>query len=402
VIDRARTSPDLAPAPATTKERWAESRAPLVVRIRNEILATGPITFARFMESALYDPSDGYYATRHDRPTREGDYLSAPEMHPIFGATLASQVEEGWARLGHPALFTLREEAAGSGALGLAILEALAAKVLAAVRYLPIEATPSRDDEVRARLAAAGHAIRLAPASDADSPITGVVIANELLDALPVHRVTVRDGEFRELHVGWRDGWFADVALAPSTPELEATLEQTGIRFVEGQVGEIGLAGQAWMRRLGERLDRGLAIVIDYGHPAPDLYDPVRRPGGLLRTYRRHHAGDDPYRFVGEQDLTAHVDWTTLERVAADAGLMVLGRTSQAEFLTGLGLGDVLMAWAARHGMGRTGYAAARAAVVRLLDPRALGGFGVLVLGRGIDPEPPLRGLTFRLRRDGS
>ncbi|MFI5254942.1 MAG: SAM-dependent methyltransferase, partial [Candidatus Limnocylindrales bacterium] len=121
------------------------------------------------------------------------------------------------------------------------------------------------------------------------------------------------------------------------------------------------------------------------------------RYGGLLRTYRRHHAGDDPYRFVGQQDLTAHLDWTTLERVAAETGLIVLGRTSQAEFLAGLGLGDRLVAWQSRPGVDQAAYLEARAAVGRLLDPRALGGFGVLVLGRDIDPEPPLRGLAFRL-----
>jgi SAM-dependent MidA family methyltransferase len=369
--------------------------------MRDLIEADGPITFARFMELALYDPADGYYATGPGRPTRAGDYLSAPEMHPIFGATIAAQVEEIWERLGRPAPFTLREEAAGSGALGLSILEALDPSVREAVCYQPVEVSPAREAAVRKRLTAAGLGSQLAPSGDDGASITGLVLANELLDALPVHRVTLRHGRLREVHVAWRDGWFADEALAPSMPELGRTLQGAGVELVEGQVAEIGLAGQAWLRRVADRVDRGLVIVIDYGHPASDLYDPVRRRGGLLRTYRRHHVGDDPYRFVGEQDLTAHVDWTTLERVAVEAGLMVLGRTTQAEFLTGLGLGDSLVAWSTRPGVGQAEYAAARAAVVRLLDPRALGGFGVLVLARGIDAAPPLRGLSFRLpRRD--
>jgi SAM-dependent MidA family methyltransferase len=392
-----RPSPELPPPPATINERWGESRAPLVERIRDEILAAGPLVFARFMELALYDPTDGYYARRADRPTREGDFLSAPELHPIFGAALARQVEECWERLGRPATFTLREEAAGSGALGLAILEALGAPARRAVRYLPTEATPVKEAAVRARLAAAGHAEHLASEAAPEEAMTGVVIANELLDALPVHRLTVRDGELLEIHVGWRDGWFADELLPPSTPELGATLDGTGVRLVDGQVAEVGLAAQAWLRGLAARLERGYALVIDYGHPAAQLYDAAKRAGGLLRTYRRHHAGDDPYRYVGEQDMTAHVDWTTLERVAGEAGLDVLGRTTQAEFLTGLGLGDLLVELQSRPGLAHAEYAAARAAVVRLLDPGALGRFGVLALGRGVAAEPPLRGLGFRL-----
>jgi SAM-dependent MidA family methyltransferase len=392
-----RPSPDLPPPPATVEERWAESRAPLVELIRDEILSLGPLTFARFMELALYDPADGYYATSADRPTREGDYLSAPELHPIFGAALARQVEECWERLGRPATFTLREEAAGSGVLGLTILEALRPPARGAVRYLPTEATPMKEASVRARLAAAGHAEHLADEAAPAEAMTGVVIANELLDALPVHRLTVRDGELLEIHVGWRDGWFADEPLPPSTPELGATIASTGVRLVEGQVAEVGLAAQAWVRRLGARLERGFAIVIDYGHPAAELYDAAKRPRGLLRTYRRHHAGDDPYRYVGEQDMTAHVDWTTLERVAGEARLDVLGRTTQAEFLTGLGLGDLVVELQSRPGLTHAEYAAARASVVRLLDPAALGRFGVLVLGRGVPAEPPLRGLGFRL-----
>lgn len=392
-----RPSRDLPPRPATVEERWAESRAPLVQRIRDEILGDGPITFARFMELALYDPTDGYYARRADRPTREGDYLSAPELHPIFGAALARQVEECWERLGRPATFTLREEAAGSGALGLAILEALGLPARRAVRYLPTEATPVKEAAVRDRVAAAGHAEHLADEAAPAETMTGLVIANELLDALPVHRLTVRNGELLEIHVAWRDGWFADELLPPSTPELGATLDSTGVRLVEGQVAEVGLAAQAWLRGLGARLERGYALLIDYGHPAAQLYDAAKRASGLLRTYRRHHAGDDPYRFVGEQDMTAHVDWTTLERVAEEAGLDVLGRTTQAEFLTGLGLGDLLVELQSRPGLTHAGYAAARAAVVRLLDPAALGRFGVLALGRGVATGPPLRGLGFRL-----
>ena len=124
--------------------------------------------------------------------------------------------------------------------------------------------------------------------------MTGMILANELLDALPVHRVTVRAGELLELHVDWRDDWFTEVALAPSTPALASALARVGVALVDGQVAEVGLAAAAWARGLGARIGRGLVMVIDYGHPAHALYDAELRPAGLLRTYYRHHVGDDP------------------------------------------------------------------------------------------------------------
>ena len=389
-------------APASSAERWAESDRGLVERLRDVIRTEGPIPFARFMGAVLYDPEAGYYATRNDRTTRAGDYLTAPDMDPIFGATLAAQVEEVWERLERPAPFVLREEAAGSGALGLAILERLVTSgspASGAIRYLPIEAGPAREAAVRRRVAGAGFGAWLADPPARERPLIGMILANELLDALPVHRLTVRAGALCELHVDWRDGWFAEVALPPSAPEPGAALSRVGVQLVEGQVAEVGLAAAAWVRSLGPRLERGLAMIIDYGHPAHTLYDPDVRPGGLLRTYRRHHVGNDPYRFVGEQDLTAHVDWTSLELAASDAGLDVLGRTTQAEALSGLGLGARLVELKTRPGLTADEYAAARAAVVRLIDPQAMGGFGVLILGRGIEAAPPLRSLAFRIPR---
>jgi SAM-dependent MidA family methyltransferase len=412
------TPPSALPDPRPSlEERWAESCPSLVGRLRDEILREGPIPFARFMEVALYDPADGYYVTRDDRASRAGDFLSAPEQDPLFGALLARQVAECWERLGRPAPLVVREYGAGSGALGAAIGGALregAPDAFAALRYHPIEVDRRRRDVVTARLEAAGighlepeggrpgEAARgsLADGTAQEPFGPGIVIANELLDALPIHRVVgTRQGP-RELLVGWRDDWFVDVMGDLSSPRLAAVLMGLGTPLADGQRTELGLAALDWVGQLGATLTRGYAILIDYGLEGPRRHDPAR-PGGLLRTYRGHHAGDDPYRAVGRQDLTAHLDWSALQAAAAAAGLTVLGRTSLAAFTVGLDAASLLTDLAARSGTTVERYRAARGALRDLLDPRRLGAFSVLVLGRGIPPQPPLRGLAAALPEGG-
>ena len=400
----------LQPLPPPSPDRaqlWAESRGPLVERLRDEILGGGPITFARFMELALYDPRDGYYAARPDEPergprtAREGDFLTAPEMDPLFGQVLAGQLEECWERLDRPSAFTFCDDGAGTGALGLAVLDELrrrSAPVLDALRYLPLEADPTREADARERLAVAGHGSRLLPLAARADPLHGVLVANELLDALPVHRLERRDGHDLEIRVAWRDGWFAEVPGPPSDPRLLETLDASGVHLEDGQRAEVSLTALDWVAALPARLARGYALLIDYGGPAATLYG-GRHPEGLLRTYRAHHAGDDPFRAVGEQDLTAHVDFSALESAARVVGLDPLGLTSQAEFLMGAGLEELLEAIRSEPATTVEAWLETRSGVRRLLDPRGLGGFRVAILGRGLDGEPPLRGLGYRLRR---
>lgn len=384
--------------------------AALEAIIRAEIAAAGPIPFARFMELALTHPSHGYYASPANRPTRGGDFLTAPELHPIFGATLARQLAEAWDRLGRPDPFVLREDGAGAGTLGLTVLAGLRADesgLANALRYAPLEPNQHRRTELAERFAAAGLADRLVAsaggaAADADHPFVGAIVANEFLDALPVHVVEVRGGVVREILVDVApDDGFREVLAEPSTPavgERLGALRETGVELVEGQRAELCLALDGWAADVGAALARGLVLVLDYGAPAVDLYGPRRRSGTLM-TYRGHRADgapDAPYREVGERDITAHVDTTTLARLLAARGLDVLGETTQAAFLAGCGLEEVLQ----RQQGELPDLAAAfelRGAVRRLLDPRHLGGFRIVLAGRDIPADPPLRGLSFRV-----
>ena len=367
----------------------------LLEAIRTEIAANGPITFARFMQVALYDPERGYYRGAAAKPGRGGDFLTAPEAHPIFGRALARFAEDVWQALERPARFTIREHGAGEGALAEALLTGLDADgsgALGAVRYRVVEVEPARTAAVGARLDAAGRGGILEP--DDGRPVSGLIIANEVLDALPTHRVVVRGGLLREILVGLDpEGGLVDAEAAPTTNLLARRLADDGVVLAEGQRAEICLAADAWISSAADGLDTGVLLLIDYGHPAAELYDPALRAAGTLAAYLRHQVHDDPYRAIGRQDLTAHVDVTAVEHAAAAAGLVHIGTTTQAGFLERLGAGEILVGYQTGAAATLQGYLAARAALVRMIDPAAMGRFRVMAFGRGLPDGTRLRGL---------
>ena len=395
-------TPGLRRDPAPQVEAVGQDE-PLVGRIRDEIRRDGPITFARFMELAVYDPDGGYYRAGTARPGGDGDFLTAPETHPIFGAALARGLVEVWERLGRPDPFMLREYGAGTGTLALAIFDQLErdrSELAGAIRYDPVEIEARRLETLGQRLAAAGRAGVLADPDDRSRAIVGVAFGNEVLDALPTHRVVAREGGLREVLVDVRDDRFVDVEAEPTTPALVERLNAGPVHLADGQHAEICLALESWIADAAAGLERGLLLLIDYGYPAAELYDSRRRPGGTLRAYVAHRVHDDPYRHVGRQDLTAHVDVSAVERVAVAAGLLDLGTTTQAEFLVGLGIEGLLRAIQADPATTLEDYLAVRSALMRLLDPGAMGRFRVMGFGRRWPDGPSLAGFAFRLGRE--
>lgn len=374
----------------------------LEARIRAEIAGNGPITFARFMELVLYDPAGGYYRSSLSRPGRDGDFLTAPETHPIFGGALARVLAEVWERLGRPDPFSVREHGAGTGSLVVAMFDRLehdGSTLSGALRYDPIEIEPRRLDAITARLASAGRSDALVDPGATGRPIVGVVLGNEILDALPTHRVVGREGRLVEVLVGLDGDRFVDVEAPPSTPALADRLAADGVTLADGQRGEVCLALDAWMAEAAAGLERGVLLLIDYGYVASELYDPVRRRGGTLRAYVRQRVHDDPYRHVGRQDLTAHVDVTAVQRAAVAAGLTHLGTSTQAEFLVGAGAQELLQEIQADPATTLQEYLSVRSAVMRLLDPAAMGRFRVMAFGRGLPPDMSLAGFAFRISR---
>ena len=361
------------------------------------------------MDLALYHPQYGYYRGQTVRSAREGDFLTAAELHPIFGRVVARQLTEMWDLLDRPSPFTVREFGAGPGTLGLSVLEGLRADrsdLLGSMAYEPIEINAAHRATLADRFASAGFGERLVPGAGTDGqrangPMTGVVVANEFVDAFPVHRVEgTTAGGLRERFVTWRDGWFADESGETSRPELAATLAAAGVELAPGQLAEVDLAMGAWLDDVAAGLERGYVLVIDYGYPASELYG-TERAGGTLRAYHAHTAHDDPFRFVGRQDLTAHVDFTALARGAEERGLETLALTTQARFLVAAGLERLFSGERDRPDLDAEAYLTLRASIVRLLDPRALGGFRVLLLGRQIPTGVPADRLPSGFRGEG-
>jgi SAM-dependent MidA family methyltransferase len=337
----------------------------LVEAIRAEIEASGPITFARFMARALYEPGLGYYATSRERPTRTGDFLTAPEMHPIFAEAVAAQVDEMRKLLGDPAEFTVREFGAGRGALADAMP--------AHINYQPVE-------------------FEAGPPAE---PIVGCIVANEFLDALPFHRVAQTADGLRELYVGWVDGQFVEQAGELSDRRLRTWFADARVELADDQRAEVNLAMLDWLAGLAGQLERGYVLLIDYALPAAELYGPARRRG-TARAFRGQRVSSNLLAGVGRQDLTATVDLDALLRAAQAAGLTLVGRASQAHFLMGCGLESLMAAWRERLGEDIEAHLLLRSAVKRLLDPRALGGYAVVMLGIDVPATPPPRGLSFR------
>jgi SAM-dependent MidA family methyltransferase len=297
----------------------------------------------------------------------------------------------------------VREHGASSGGLAYDILVALHEKapdVLDAIDYRLIDVNTHRMDEAIAAMVEVGFADKVrAEHPDDLVPEAGLVIANEVADALPVHRFVVRNGSIREVLVGVdEDGAFVDVESAADDhllATMQAHFARHGVMLPEGARFEFSPSTGTWMRSVAETLAAGIAIVIDYGYDAPTLYRDHRLEG-TLRGYWQHTATDDPYVRVGEQDLTAHVDFSWLADTAESAGMRVLGVTTQGEYLTRLGLGEWLMELQQQPDVAYEEYALGQHATMRLIDPAGLGRFGVLGLAKGLPADFRAMGFAHR------
>jgi SAM-dependent MidA family methyltransferase len=372
------------------------------LNIPDVIRERGPLTVAAFMELALYHPESGYYASAARRSGRAGDFFTSVDVGPLFGVLLAAQLSE-MARQSPPAAFDLVEAGAGNGRLSADILGALKSRdpeLYASTRLHLVEASGVARAAQRAMLD--DHAARLI-SSSAQLPeaFSGVLIANELLDAFPVHQVVMRGGRLREVYVRVdRSGRLFLREGDLSMPALAAYFDRLGVTLEEGWRAEVNLQAVDWIREAVQRLQRGFIILVDYGHEARDLYS-VSHSGGTLTTFSRHQASsgtDEAWlQDPGSQDITAHVDFTSICEAAEAEGATVLGLLDQTYFLMGL-LTAGRAGADAIPGVFASGDRQERLALKTLLMPGGLGStMKVLILGKGVG-KPALAGLSYRVR----
>lgn len=351
--------------------------AALKQRIAERIQREDGVSFRHFMAMALYEPGLGYYTSDRVVLGREGDYLTSPEVSPLFGAMLGRQLREMWEALDRPAPFDLVEAGAGSGVLARDVLfwaSRTAPEVFEAIHYTIVEISESLRARQRSRLGAGGFAGKVRWLDELPMDITGVIFSNELLDAMPVHRVAVEDDKLRAVYVTWDGERFGEELRAPP-PDVIAYFDAIGVRPAEGSRAEVNLAALDWIRCAARSLHRGFVLTIDYGYAADELYAPWRTDGTLLCFYR-HNPSSDPYVRIGRQDMTSHIDITSVRRAGESAGLTTLGLVSQSEFLANLGIGEAMQP---PEGGELEEYFARRRAVTELLDPGGLGRIRVLI-----------------------
>jgi len=296
-----------------------------------------------------------------------------------------------WQVMGERRRFDVVEAGAGTGRLCRDILRwarSHAPGFRGALAYTIVEVSDAQAERQRETLAEEGCDVRWS--ADLPDTIEGCLLSNELLDSFPVHRVSVSEGALLEVFVGWDGVRFMEELRPPSAPELETYFNRLGLLPGEGCSAEVNLAALEWMRRAGLALRCGFLLTLDYGYEAPELYAPWRRDGTLLCFYR-HNAAADPYARLGRQDITSHVDFTSLQRAGEESGLRTLGLVSQSEFLMGLGIAEA-MSPPVEGDADLEEYYARRQAVSELVDPAALGRIRVLVQAKGVR-DPRLTGL---------
>ncbi|MFZ5595056.1 MAG: class I SAM-dependent methyltransferase [Pseudomonadota bacterium] len=366
--------------------------------IRTEIERRGgQITFARYMELALYAPGQGYYSAGARKFGEAGDFVTAPEFAPLFSRCVARQCRQVLAYLGKGDVL---EAGAGTGAMAAEVLAELDALGCLPERYFILDLSADLRQRQRETLERrAPHLLDRVRWLDRppDSGFTGVVLANELLDAMPVHLFRMGEEGPQELYVGieddrfvWRVGPLSDPRLGERVAAIVA--EQGPLPL--GYTSEINLAAEGWVRGLVDWFERGLALFIDYGFPRREYYH-HERSGGTLMCHYRHRAHPDPLILTGLQDITAHVDFTAVAEAAVEVGLAVAGYTTQAYFLLGSGLMEMA---GESHPDDTRQHLALMQKIKKLTSPSEMGElFKVIALTRGIDL--PLIGFSFQDQR---
>ena len=378
--------------PQLTADEIAHSER-LTRLIRDAIEAEGGwISFERFMELALYEPGLGYYSAGSTKLGEAGDFITAPEISPLFSRCLAAQCIEVFDRLGGGDIL---EFGAGSGTMASDVLAELAAQNRLPGRYYILEVSADLRERQRATLQQrVPQLLERVEWLDRLPELRGVILANEVLDALPVQRFRMRGTQVNAVGVTWQLGkldWSEVHADAHLEAAVRAIEKETGTPLPDGYLSEINLRLGPWVAGIAQSLKEGVALFIDYGLPQREYYRAERREGTLLCHYR-HRFHDDPLINVGVQDIGAWVDFTAVASAAVDAGMSIAGFTTQAHFLIGAGIEHFMADIATRPVTERVQLA--RQAMVLTLPGEM--GERFKVIGLASNYDHPLRGFGVR------
>lgn len=368
-----------------------DSNHDLLKLIIKEIREKGPISFRDFMEFALYYPGLGYYTSQGEKIGKEGDYYTAPHLTPLFGEMIGKQILEMRGLL-CDGEFSIVEMGAGKGLLASDILGFLKREdrdFYDRVRYHIIEINPGLKER-QIEVLKGHHAIWYDIRDDFLTGIKGVFISNELVDSFPVHQVVIENNRLKEVFIGWVDGGFVEVIKDPSTNSLEGYFEELGVKLPEGYRTEVNLDALKWIEKVGEILEKGFIITIDYGYMSKELYQSYRSRGTLL-CYYKHAIYEDPYIRIGYQDITSHVNFSSLIHWGKKKGLEPTGFTDQAHFLINIGIEDYLNALVTES-KDYKDYLRRMLPIKNLLMPGMGETFKVLIQHKGME-RPSLKGL---------
>ena len=361
----------------------------LISEIKKQIEKKNRITFAEFMDIALYWPGKGYYTSENVRWGKDGDYLTSIDVSPVFGRLLAYQINEMWQNLDSPPQFSIIEIGAGREELSFHIrdtIKKLFPEFYKAADFQLVDVNPIHIQKLEERTSFHSSIEDIKPG------ITGCIISNELIDAFPVHRVVEMDG-LKEIYVGYEDAGFMEIRGELSSSGLNDYLEKIGIKLEQGQKAEINLKALDWIKSIGALLERGFVITIDYGLPARELFRHNRN--GNLLCYYRHTMNNNPFHQIGYQDITAKVDFTSLAAAGRDAGLEVTGFTTQFYFFMGIGaLGEFKEV--EELNMGNLDAFQWNQGIKELMLPGGMGDdFKVLIQHKDVE-APLLKGFSFK------
>ncbi len=375
----------------------------LIDEIKSRIKSSGPLTFAEFMDVALYYPDLGYYTSGRTVWGGDGDYITNLDLSNVFSTMLARQLREMWETLGTPEVFDLVEVGAGRGELTRAVVKAVKQgcpvffKALNVALVEKNKAAVIKDETGEFNFPVFETISQVV--KENGRPVSGCIFSHELLDAMPFHRVVKRQGRvyeiFTALDSDGNGGVLTDMEGEPSSKELATYFEYVGVELKEGQVAEVQLAALAWVRGAGELIERGFLMTFDYGHPAPRLFAAGMR--GTLLCHRRHTLNEAPYEHIGRQDITCHVDFTGVKNAGLERELLPTGFTTQRLFLLGLDVVTELVDLSDDERAADAENITHNQGIKELIMPGGIGDtMKVFIQHKGLSVEPRLKGFSFK------